>query len=489
MQKRVTATLGFGAALLAAVVLAACSSGGTSSGMIPSITGGGTGIKPSTVKNGTRITLKIDRSVSHHRRNAVSLSAREKPLYISTQTEGLQISVSSASASGTTQTVYADLSSSSPLCSPASGGSEETCTLVVPTLGTNENIVATEVDQTPTGENTTTGYGTGFPSGSNILAITSTSVTTTPGTVTDIALGLNPVAANLYDCGALVTNQNFGSDQVKNVNNPVSQVQASQPQASLNQVLSRIVVTAGVASGGAIGVQFSDAAGGSYDADPIPLPFVDVNGSPEPITFTSASSHVTMVAIPSPGPSSTPAYSTTGSIPNDGYEWYDCEFLIDVNVDAGLGTPATVTFSNNLSAINLFTGTNYANTLFYEVVPISVSPTTATIAVTGGVTANVTGSDDLASSGMGAESSYQKRGGPIPQPIQAPLPIKQLSGQCIDSRSGRVDATVASAAPIDATTWQQPFTITPLLAGTCTFVLYDSDTGVITQPVTVTVNP
>jgi|GEM_PF-2380759 len=484
MQKRVIATLGFGAALLTATILAACGGSESTFSTLPP-KGAGSG-NDTAATSGTRITLKIHRSSAAHHHNATAdgASGGKRRLYISTQAEGLQVAVSTTGANATTQTVYADLSNASPLCVPASGATEETCTLIVPTLAANENIVATEVDQTPTGENTTTGYGTGFPSGSNILAITSTSVTTTPGTVTDLALGLDPVAADLYDNGALVTNQNFGSDQVKNVN------QTSQLQ--INQLLSRIVVTAGVAAGGAIGVEFTDAAGASYDADPVPLPFVDVNASPEPITFTSASSHVTLVAIPSPAPASTPAFATTGSLPNDGYEWYDGEFLIDVNVDPNLTAPATVTFSNNLSAVNLFTGTTYADTLAYEVVPISVSPSTATVAVTGSVTANVTGLDDLAPAGMGAESSYQAPGGPIAvpvaQPIRAPIPIQQISGQCIDTRSGRVDATAASAAPIDTATWQQTFTITPVLAGICTFVLYDSDTGVITRPVTVTVN-
>ncbi|MGD1066469.1 MAG: hypothetical protein ABR975_06595, partial [Vulcanimicrobiaceae bacterium] len=60
--------------------------------------------------------------------------------------------------------------------------------------------------------------------------------------------------------------------------------------------------------------------------------------------------------------------------------------------------------------------------------------------------------------------------------------------------SGTGSATIASAGPIDTTTWLQTFTVTPVTAGTCTFALYDSDVGTgtgspPTNTVTVTINP
>jgi hypothetical protein len=445
MQTRTIATLGLGSALLAAVMLGACSGGGSvgtnSSSMLPSV-GSGSGTTSPAAKSGTRITVKIDRSTQ--RANAASTS--KKPLYVSTNAAGLQVAVSAAGVA--TQTVSADLSTSSPLCTIVA--SVETCTLTIPTLAASENLAATEVDKKPTGE--VAGFGTGFPTGSNILADTVESVTTTPGGVTNLSLGLDPVAANLAECSHLTGGSRFfGSAKVGNI--------------------SRIVVQSGIQAGGSIGVEFSDASGGFKDIDTTPLPFVDVNGSPTPITYTAASSNVTLAPIENPSPAASPAATTTGSIPNDSYEWADCVFLINVEVAATQATPTTVTFANNLTASNPFTSTNYGSSLIFQVVPISSSSTTATAAVTGNVTANVTGSDFEATNGMGAESAFTLD-----------------DGNCVDTTTaGQVDATVASSGAINTTTWLQPFTITPVTAGTCTFSLYDVDTKVITAPITVTV--
>ncbi|MGB6984685.1 MAG: hypothetical protein WBD74_01780 [Candidatus Aquilonibacter sp.] len=456
MRNRVIATLGFGGALLAAAILAACGGGGGagvagSSSALPTTGNGGSGSTPSA-KSGTKITVKIDRAVPAHKG-----SAAKRRAYISFYAEGLQVAVSSTGAGATTQTVYADLSPTSPLCSMS--GSEETCTLTVATLAASETIVATEIDQEPM--NDSGGYGTGFPMGSKILAATSTPVTTAPGTVTNLPLGLDPVAVYFAVCGhgTSGSSRNFAEDTA-----PAPAPPATAPPA-------RIVVTSGVPStGGVIGVEFSDADSGYYDADPVALPFVDVNGSPTPITITSSSSDVTLAPIPNPSPASL-TYSTSGSIPNDGYEWADCVFLIGVNVDANLATPAPITFSNNLSALSMFSGSSYANTFTMEVVPVSASALMGTPSVTGGITATVIGSDYEASNGMGAESVFTAD-----------------DGECIDTATaGQEDASVTPAGPIDTFLWTQNFTINPLIAGTCTFYLYDVDTKVITAPITVMV--
>ena len=58
---------------------------------------------------------------------------------------------------------------------------------------------------------------------------------------------------------------------------------------------------------------------------------------------------------------------------------------------------------------------------------------------------------------------------------------------CIDTiNPSQSDAAVGSAGSINTTTWQQSFTVTELSPGTCTFVLYDEETGVVTTAVTVT---
>jgi hypothetical protein len=62
--------------------------------------------------------------------------------------------------------------------------------------------------------------------------------------------------------------------------------------------------------------------------------------------------------------------------------------------------------------------------------------------------------------------------------------------ECVDG-SNNVDATiVASAAPTGAP-WQQTFTITGTIAGTCSFYVADTDTSVVASatPISVTVNP
>jgi hypothetical protein len=66
-------------------------------------------------------------------------------------------------------------------------------------------------------------------------------------------------------------------------------------------------------------------------------------------------------------------------------------------------------------------------------------------------------------------------------------------GKCMSG--GSELASVAESTAINTTTWLQPFTITGLATGTCTFYLFDnngntnSGAGTESQAVTVTVTP
>ena len=106
----------------------------------------------------------------------------------------------------------------------------------------------------------------------------------------------------------------------------------------------------------------------------------------------------------------------------------------------------------------------------YTVVPITVSPTTATMAVAGG-TAIVTGTDSNASDPMDAESAYT------------------AGDENCNTGGGTTLATI-SPGSLNTTNWTQPFTITGASngTGTCTFYIYDTDAGTVTLPITVTVN-
>ena len=476
MQNRVIATLGFGGALFAGAMLAACGgsgSAGGSSSALPATQSGGSASGPAA-KASTNITVRIDRqSPAWPACEGVTGSSKRRD-YISTCAKGLQVAVSTTGANATTRTIYADLSTNSPLCTPGTVGTVETCALSVPTLATSETIVATEVDQTPTSESG--GYGTGFPTGSNVLAASSMPVTTIPGAVTNLALGLDPVAAYFAVCGHLTSGEthNFEEDTLPAPSPPATPLPA------------RIVFTSGVGTTSPvpqIGVEFTDADHGYVDTDLTPVPFADVNGSPTPISVVSSSSSVTVAPIPNPSITALPApsYSMTASIPDDSYEWGGGDpagaFVIGVKLLAGLTTPQTITISNNLKATSPFKGTGigrtYSNDLVINIVPISVSSTTATVGVTEDTTASVTGSDDLAYNGMGAESVWSAD-----------------DGKCFDATtSTQEDASVTSSGSISTSTWLQTFTITPMNPGSCTFYLYDLDTQVITAPVTVTVNP
>ncbi|HTU70438.1 MAG TPA: hypothetical protein VMF11_08955 [Candidatus Baltobacteraceae bacterium] len=473
MKRRTTyLALGFGT-LLAGALLAACGGGGSS---MPATAQAPGATQPGTTASqpGIKVQILVPRNVARSGKHSAS-RGKSRRMYVSTDAEGLQLTIT-PSGSGSAQTLYASLATSAPLCVETSnynetnGGSEELCTIPVPALAAQETVTAVETDAAPTDVNATTGFGTGFASGSgNVLAVGSTTVTTTGG-VNTVALGLGPVAAILYDCEGYVSPpsdpQNFGNDYST----------------------ERVVVTANTATTGVMSVEFADAAGGWYDALPTPYPgfspvpqdFVDVNGSPEPITYAASTSSIQIGIEPAPSASPT-SYASSGSIATDADYLYDCAFFFNVNV-AALPTPSagasppTVVFANNLSATppSPFTATPgpYTFSLTFSVVPIAAFPSTVSVAM--GTTASVTGYD------YGANTSYA---------LEAESAYGMNDGDCYDTvNTSTVDATVAAAGSMNQTTGQQPFTITPENAGTCTFVLYDYATWVITNPVTVTVN-
>jgi hypothetical protein len=477
---RFVSLCGFGAALVCAAFLVACGGGG--SGSTPGSGGSLTGSHATTGKGpGTTMTVVINRtkhtnnkashsgprSTKSRAAQAISksgptqASSRRSPKYIEGNAQGLQITVSATGVAS--QTVYADITSSS-ICSSA--GPIETCVISVPTIAANEQFTILETDTMP--QNSTNGYGTGFASG-DILGALQQSASVQLGAANNVALEIGPVAAQVYDDSDYVANcftiptsvpvpysTNFGVDETGVNRNGEA----------------RIVVTANVAASGGVYEEFENYNGDCYDPDPTPAPFVDVNASPEPITLTSNNSALTVAPMINNGtapPAS--AYAATASLPNDGYYWQDCFFVVGVKVASTLSSPQTMTLSNNLTATPPFGGSPYTSTYTYTVVPISVSPTTATVSADGTtLTATVTGSDYGAYYGMDATSAYEN-----------------YDYDC--NTSGGTTLANISTGSINTTTWQQSFTIAGINngTGTCTFYLNDDWSATLTQAVTVTV--
>jgi hypothetical protein len=475
-----------GTATLAIAALAACSGGGSSSSPTPpslsSTSNNGATIQAGA--NGLQMVLTINPKGAKPAKSFVknvarrSTKATRQPKYISYAAEGLQIAVTATAASGpVTKTVYADITSTSPLCTQNTSDGVLTCTLTVPTLAASESIAATEVDNQPTAEVTTpgapgAGYGTGFPTASNVLGATTATVSTTPGTTSSISFGIDPVIASVNDCGFAGT---------------VLPAVQTENTASYDNTggFSRIVVTAGFAQT-TIGEQELwdvDECVSFYPSPPAAqasaVPLADVNGSPEPLTYTSSSQHV-LVALANPASTSTPApaaFGASASLVNTSLLAFDNCVNYFLQIDSGFSAPATITENNHLSATTPFTGTAspYAFTKTFNVVPVSVTPTTANVTITGTVTATVTGSDYLAQNGMAAYGAVDQNGNATNQ------------NDCVDG-SNTTHATVAMGA-LNTANWTQPAVITPTVAGACTFVLTDADTNVVSQTISVTVNP
>jgi hypothetical protein len=470
MQRNILA-LALGASMLGAAALAACSGGGSGSSnpvVSAPITAPGSGGSAAT-KSGARLTLTINLAngtkaagpwTQARARNA---KGTRKPAYISPGALGLQVSVSSGS---TLSTIYADINPSptSPLCTV--NGNFETCTLTIPTLAASENVTATEVDQLPTNE--TAGYGNGFPTNSNVLAI-GKAVATITGGVVSISLGLDPVWSGTVAINAFSANGSLFAT------NPYP--------ANFDQSNERLTVTAGLAQTAFLDDVAVDATMSNIfvlTAYPSPLPFADVNGSPEPITLTSTSTHVQVAALPSPLPSASPTFGLSAAAPNETFLWDGVVLLFGIQLDGALATPATMTYSTNLSAPNPFssppaTPAPSSQTVAITVVPIGVNPLTAAVSLPFPQT-TVTGSDYQASSNMDAAGAEATTGG------------FNFPEQCVDSGGNELASVIPGV--MNTATWAQPFTISKFgsTTGTCTFMLYDVSTGTVSPTVTVVVN-
>jgi len=524
--------LGFSIGLLATALLAACGGGGGTSAITPAKSAGGSGgSTASQSTSGAHLTFTFTRGKKPSRPSSSATQRRgtgaarrnagatRSPKYFSGNVNGLQITVTSGSA---TQTLYVDADSQN-VCTADSSESANnvfTCTIAIPTLGATETISALEVDQEPV-NGTTTGYGTAFPSNTNVLAVGSTTATLTAGANTIIPLSFNPVAVALNtDCGtsSIAFNNNmmaatsYGSRGFYATGKRGSEAETSTSSG-------RIVVTAGTASSTIATVEVEDAdgyplypLGGSPSAAPVGQPFVDVNGSPAPITVTANNASVGAFVEPGgiepPSPFPSPAFAQSTALATSASLYQDTDFCGNALIafsytppsPSPSSTPAveTIALSNNLSAVPpVFTGppngnglTSYASTYTYIVVPIWASPATVSVTV-GGPTATVTGYD------YGAEAEVCNyfngcRGNGMGS---APVPASVTSGPNFDTNcydAGGTGIATISAGSYSTPLGSQTFAIaagTVTATDTCTFVLFDEGTGVITNPVTVTVNP
>jgi hypothetical protein len=473
-------------AALAAAALAACGGGGSGSGTPTGATpavkatvspGAGT---TSFANGSTKMTLSIPvRTATAQKSGKLQTltASRKTPQYVSGATSGLQVTVTAGTQ---TQTYYIDifaLENNSAVCVPSTI-SNLTCTVTIPTLGPSETISILDLDQEPTGTaDPITGISTQpFPSGTAILAVGSTTATLTPGGITTIALGLNPVLA-LF--GNLGLDFPFG--------NP-----SSPMRDDTNSGVPRIVVTGNAASSGTLDVIVGDFDGDAMSpvvvtpgGAPVGQPYVDVNGTPVVPNAISSNTHVVLLAetgltLLANAPTSGP-YSTTASFPDSSYSTIFGGWQMALKYD-GTATPSgsvlgTITFSNNLSAKPpTFSGTpavtccgvapstvSYLNAapanppLVYGIAPVFATAAAATVSVSS--TLSVTGYDPGMVSAMN-------------------------SNPCNDA-NGTTLATLSST--IGITNGTQSFTLNPTTTGVCTFTLVDSDTGVLSNPVTITI--
>lgn len=487
---RFASLCGFGAALLCAAFLVACGGGG---GSAPGGGGSLTGSHATTGKgSGSTMTIVVHRG--HTKRTAPTAThtytkkngqqmrlqsvVSRRPKYISDEAYGLQVTISTGNG-GPSQTVYADISQGSVLCTPPSGD-VSSCTIAIPTLGTNEQFTILETDNTP--QNDTNGYGTGFATNTNIMGAVQQTQTIQLGTQNNVAMSINPVAAYVFDCS--FPYEYYGVPHPFGQPVPYSTNFGVDPSGVNENGQARIVVTAGVAAAGAVVPVFNPADGDCYDPDTNSAPFVDVNASPEPITFTGGSG-VSLVPIINNGtPPPAAAYTSSGSIPNDGYIWDDCFFLVGVKVASSVSSPQPLPVSNNLTALNPFLSppSSYASTYTYTVVPLSVS--SYSVSVNANNSTTITASDYGAEeSGTDAESAWG-----------ANVFTIYYTGtldpdESCNNSSGTELANVYSTGSLSTTTGQQTIEIDAgSTTGTCTFYVLDVYSGVVTQPITVTIN-
>jgi len=457
-------SISLGLAVLTAAAVAACSGGG-SGGTTPALSGGAPNQSvPQTSGFTATLTFNRNAGATHQLAHAlrVGTAGSRKPQYVSYDTNGLQLTIVSGTAS---QTLYYDLSTNSSLCTYTGTTQTETCSLPVPSLGGTETLTAIEVNQAPNNLSKGTGLGTAFPSNSLVLARGATTATLTPGGVTTVNLALNPVIGSWYDCGYNAPGGTFAEDYSATPNRYV---------VTGNATLTATVFPAYADATGDTIFPVSQNGNGTYAGQP----FTDVNGTLTGGTAVSNSSHVAIYPFsfsvaPSPSPPSPSAFVQSATFADSSYEiagnYYS--MAVFLSYDGKATTSSTLTFSNNLTAAPpAFTGSpnpqytsapsTYAASQNYLIAPVLASP--AAFTVTHGTTATITGTDPGAGQNMRATSSGCTSG-------QTTL------------------ATVTSSAPL--VSGSEAFTVTAgSTTGTCSFNLYDGYTGVASNVVTVTIN-
>jgi len=458
-------TLLIAGGFVTAALLAACGGGGSgATAASPHVSPSAALPTGSTPTSGTRITFTIPATTKHAQQKngrsqaRAAVAAKRTPKFVSGSTLGMQISVTSGT---TTNTVYADTSASGGNCTTDTNTGVETCSVIVPTVGTTETIAVTTVDQTPIGD--TNGYGTGFPANANVLGIGSSNLTATLGGITNASVTVMLVVTDYAEYGAVESSAAIYADGdyfYPNASNPVT----------------RFVVQAGTANRWYLLSAEADADDNAPASFPTTSTLIDVNGSPAPLSFTSNSTDLTLSTYAGSNVSNPPSTpSDTITIPDTSYFGDDGFLYIGVN-DDGLAAPgSTITYSNGLTAINPYSGVSQAVTAQYVLAPITVtSGTTAT--VTQNQTTTVTVSDWGATSGL--------------YPVDN-LGVVATSGSanCYNTNAlpngiHDVVATITPGALPTGPPWTQSFTVTGAnTSGPCTFSLVDADSYNAGSPV------
>jgi len=504
-----------GAPSLAALLLAACSGGGSSAvrTAVPSTPSTAPSTSPSAAPAGSGLRLKFTIHRASSTKTSVAArsgAAKRSPKYISEYVQGMQIT---ATSGATSQSAYLDVSTDNTAdCSDVNG--LQSCTVSVPDLGASETLTAIETDELPTDENQTTFTGDGFPDGTypagtpktNILAIGSNTVTPTPGLTTTVSIVLDPVifgwtvseGPNENGDAVWIPQVGIGIDACS------STVTAMNIQNGYQQYCSypltntiRVPVMAGTPQLAGLEPMFVDATQADLDEDGnsgTVAPFVDVDGTATPATIATTSSHLSFLANPNTGyansapsfpagSSSTPSgYAGSVQIPNDGYVFENAFFVDNLNYDGS--TPALggqlyypATISNALSRTTnalynpqdgSFTVGPYSASTAIDVVPIQAVPSSQTISLTG------TGAP-----AAGTLTGYDW-GGSFNQ---------YVTFNCSNGASityGYANQSSLGGGGFD----EVQFSITPTgSTGTCSVSAVDGYTGVRSNPTTITIIP
>ena len=185
-----------GLAAVALVALAGCGGGGGSA--LPATSPATNTITPAAPNTSSHNNVALS---VHIPGGAPASATRRSPQYVAKSTAG--IVVTTTPLGGSALQTYADVSPTSPLCTAATGGGRN-CTIgLAVTPGLVDSFTAAAYDQPPSG--TQNGYGTGIPAGAKLVAeTTGTAVSVTPlaSTLTQIALHLQPILANVTPSGA-----------------------------------------------------------------------------------------------------------------------------------------------------------------------------------------------------------------------------------------------------------------------------------------------